>query len=105
MSVAKERSPLGPRSAGSRQSNFSVPGGRALPKTLVAFIRRVVKIRPATNADREAIWNIFHEVVAAGDTYAFDPGMSREEALAYWFEAGTHTYVAENDQRVVGTYI
>jgi L-amino acid N-acyltransferase YncA len=82
-----------------------VPGDRALPKTLVAFIRRVVKIRPATNADREAIWNIFHEIVAAGDTYAFDPGMPREEALAYWFGAATHTYIAENDRRVVGTYI
>jgi L-amino acid N-acyltransferase YncA len=65
----------------------------------------VVKIRPATDADHEAIWNVFREVVAVGDTYAFDPGMSREEALAYWFGAGTHTFVAENDRRVVGTYI
>ena len=64
-----------------------------------------LNIRPAADADRDAIWNIFHRIVAAGDTYAFDPGMSREEALAYWFQAGTHTYVAENDQRVVGTYI
>src|SRR5437764_3692492 len=31
--------------------------------------------------------------------------MSREEGLAYWFRADTHTYVAENDGRVVGTYI
>ena len=40
-----------------------------------------------------------------GDTYAFDPGMSREDALAYWFGTGTHTFVVENDRRVVGTYI
>jgi L-amino acid N-acyltransferase YncA len=59
-----------------------------------------VKIRPATEADRDAIWNIFHEIVAVGDTYALDPGMSREAALACWFEAGTETYVAENDKRV-----
>ena len=65
----------------------------------------MLNIRLAAEADRDAIWNIFHEVVAAGDTYAFDPGMSREEALAYWFGAGTHTYVAENDGRVIGTYI
>jgi L-amino acid N-acyltransferase YncA len=65
----------------------------------------LLNIRPAAEADRDAIWDIFHEVVAAGDTYAFDPGMLREEALAYWFEAGTHTYVAESDRRVVGTYI
>jgi L-amino acid N-acyltransferase YncA len=66
---------------------------------------RQLKIRSAADSDRDAIWNIFHEIVSVGDTYALDPGMSREEALAYWFGAGTHTYIAENDRRVVGTYI
>jgi L-amino acid N-acyltransferase YncA len=64
-----------------------------------------MQIRAATNADRDAIWNIFHEIAASGDTYAFDPAMSRGEALAYWFRSDTRTYVAENDGRVVGTYI
>jgi L-amino acid N-acyltransferase YncA len=54
-----------------------------------------MNIRPATEADRDAIWNIFHEVVATGDTYALDPNISREDALAYWFTPGTYTYVAE----------
>jgi L-amino acid N-acyltransferase YncA len=57
----------------------------------------VLKIRLATDSDREAIWDIFHEVVATGDTYVFDPSTSREEALAYWFREDTHTYVAEQD--------
>ena len=64
-----------------------------------------IKIRSATTKDHAAIWNIFHEIIAAGDTYAFDPQMPREEALAYWFRADTHTYVAEEDGSVVGTYI
>jgi len=64
-----------------------------------------MQIRPAINADHDAIWNIFHEILVAGDTYAFDPQMPREEALAYWFRADTHTYVAEKDDDVVGTYI
>ena len=64
-----------------------------------------MKIRAATNADHDAIWNIFHQIIATGDTYAFDPQMPREEALAYWFRADTHTYVAEEDGSVVGTYI
>ena len=65
-----------------------------------------MKIRPATEADRDAIWNIFHEVVAAGDTYSLDPNISREDALAYWFAPGTHTYVAEQPAiGVAGTYI
>ena len=59
-----------------------------------------MKIRAATNADRDAIWKIFHEVVAAGDTYTFDPNISREDALAYWLAPGTHTYVAR--QKFVG---
>ncbi len=64
-----------------------------------------MQIRPGTNADHDAIWNIFREIVAAGDTYALDPNMSREEALAYWFRDDTHTYVAEKNGGIVGTYI
>jgi L-amino acid N-acyltransferase YncA len=65
-----------------------------------------MKIRQATDADRDAIWNIFHEVVAAADTYALDPNISREDALACWFAPGTHTYVVEQPAiGVAGTYI
>jgi L-amino acid N-acyltransferase YncA len=81
----------------------------------VALQLLVIEIRPATDADRDSIWEIFHEIVAAGDTYPIDPEMSREDALGYWFGSDTHTYVAEldclkqssfqTDQRVVGTYI
>jgi ribosomal protein S18 acetylase RimI-like enzyme len=77
----------------------------------------VLNIRPATDSDRDTIWDIFHEVIAAGDTYPIDSKISREGAFAYWFGNDTHTYVAEldsesfrepsfqTDQRVVGTYI
>ena len=64
----------------------------------------MLEIRAGTEADHDAIWDIFYAVVAAGDTYAFEPEMSRNDALAYWFRAGTRPYVAENDGRVVGTY-
>ncbi|PYL33904.1 MAG: GNAT family N-acetyltransferase [Verrucomicrobia bacterium] len=65
----------------------------------------MVEIREATAADQDAIWDIFREVVAAGDTYAFDPGMSRHDALGYWFQADTRTYVAKSRGRILGTYI
>jgi L-amino acid N-acyltransferase YncA len=65
----------------------------------------VLNIRQATEKDRDAIWNIFHTVITADDTYAFDPQMSRDDALAYWIRVDTHTYVAEQDGHVVGTYI
>jgi len=35
-------------------------------------------IREATNEDHEAVWKIFHEVVARGDTYTIDPNISRD---------------------------
>ena len=84
-----------------------IAAGIATNEAVVLQLRlAVMKIRQATDADRDAIWNIFHEVVATGDTYALDPNISREDALAYWFAPGTHTYVAEQPAiRVAGTYI
>ena len=62
-------------------------------------------IRKATSKDHEAVWKIFHEVVARGDTYTIDPKISREDALKYWFAGENHVYVAEQDRHVLGTYI
>jgi L-amino acid N-acyltransferase YncA len=63
-----------------------------------------LNIRPATPADHDAIWRIFHAVVAPGDTYTIDPGISRDDAFAYWFRSDTRTYVAEFPEGVIGTY-
>ena len=65
----------------------------------------MLNIRPATNKDHDAVWDIFHAVIAPGDTYSFDPQTSRDDALAYWIRTGTQTYVAEQNGRIVGTYI
>jgi L-amino acid N-acyltransferase YncA len=65
----------------------------------------VINLRPAIDSDRDAIWTIFHDVIASANTYAFDSQMPRQDALAYWFRSDTHTYVAESDGRVFGTYI
>ena len=63
------------------------------------------QIRAATASDHEAVWDIFHAVVAPGDTYAFDPAISRDEALAYWFHPSHRCYVADREREVVATYI
>ena len=71
-----------------------------------------MKIRLVAEADRDAIWNIFHEVIAAGETYPINPDISRKGALSYWFQSGTHAYVAEQhlrsggkqEKRIVGAY-
>jgi len=64
-----------------------------------------LQIRRARKEDRDAIWPIFQVVVANGDTYVFDPKISRRKALAYWLGPKTRCYVALSDQGIVGTYI
>lgn len=41
-------------------------------------------IRPATQHDATAIAAIILPVIRAGETYALDPAMTQETALAYW---------------------
>ena len=65
----------------------------------------MLQIRQATVFDRDEIWRIFHAVVASGDTYTFDPEISHDEALAYWFHPSHECYVAVRAGAVVGTYI
>ena len=64
-----------------------------------------VKIVPATDAHSDEIWQIFHEVVAAGDTYVFHPKTTRDQALNYWLSPEAHTFVALDGSQVCGTYI
>jgi L-amino acid N-acyltransferase YncA len=63
-----------------------------------------VIIRPITAADHEMVWQIFHEVVAPGDTYAFAPDTTRDEAIRLWVDVPQATYVADDDGSIVGTY-
>lgn len=64
-----------------------------------------VHIRPATHEDRDSIWAIIQPVIQAGNTYTFDPESSREDMLGYWCARDKHTYVAEYDGRITGTFI
>ena len=67
--------------------------------------RHSLQIRRARKNDRDAIWQIFRAVVARGDTYVFDPHISRAKALEYWFGQERRCYVAVSDKGIVGTYI
>lgn len=70
-------------------------------------------IRPATPADAEGIWRIFHAVVARGDTYTFPPDTPRDEAIAYFMgpfdyaqgRPGIASWVIEDGNgRLIGMY-
>lgn len=64
-----------------------------------------IEIRLIRETDLEAVWNIFHGIVAQGDTYAYAPDTSREEAIALWVKKPLATYVAVGSHHeVLGTY-
>ena len=61
-------------------------------------------IRPVRPEDAAAIWSIIGPTIRAGETYTLDPQMSEADALAYWLGPDKETFVAEEDNAIVGTY-
>ncbi|MBB3183316.1 ribosomal protein S18 acetylase RimI-like enzyme [Halomonas fontilapidosi] len=66
--------------------------------------REAATIREARRDDFDQIWPIFHEVAAAGDTYAYPRDVTREQAEGIWLEAPRKTYVLEEAGKILGTY-
>ncbi|MES2150603.1 MAG: GNAT family N-acetyltransferase [Pseudomonadota bacterium] len=64
-----------------------------------------MKIRAASEADFEAMWDIFKAHVDSGETYPFAPGTAREVCHDYWLGAGTASFVAVmGRERLLGMY-
>lgn len=62
-----------------------------------------MRIRPATESDLDAMWEIFQAVIATGDTLPYSRSIDRETFHSHWF--GAHTsYVAVAGERVLGMY-
>ena len=66
--------------------------------------RASMTIRLAREADFAALWPIIRDVIRAGDTYAIEPGLTREAVRSLWMEAPRATYVAEREGEILGTY-
>jgi GNAT superfamily N-acetyltransferase len=63
-----------------------------------------VQIRDYIESDWPSIWPIFQEVVTAGDTYAYDPTWTSEQAQQVWVEPPPgHIVVACDGSRLLGT--
>ncbi|MFE2051874.1 GNAT family N-acetyltransferase [Streptomyces sp. NPDC059459] len=60
-------------------------------------------IREATAGDWPHIWPIWHRIVAAGETYAWDPDTSEEDARALWTDPAKRVYVVEDEGTVVAS--
>ncbi len=57
-----------------------------------------------TERDFEEFWPTFKEIVAAEETYAFDPDMSYDEAVTLWIHSAKVAYVVKEDGEVLGSY-
>ncbi|MCK4801992.1 MAG: GNAT family N-acetyltransferase [Anaerolineales bacterium] len=65
----------------------------------------MITIRRFDESDWSAVWSIIKPVFRAGDTYAFRPDISEEEAHRVWVKTPAVTYVAVDDKdTVLGTY-
>ena len=64
-----------------------------------------ILIRAASEDDRDAIWKIFQATITTGDTFVHDASTPRDEALSYWCAADAATFVAEQDGKVIGSYL
>jgi len=53
----------------------------------------------------DLLWPIFHEVVAAGDTYSYAPDITPEQARQLWTSDGARCFVALLDGACVGGYM
>jgi ribosomal protein S18 acetylase RimI-like enzyme len=63
-----------------------------------------MSIREAGSEDFDQIWPFFQEIAAAGETYAYPPDITREQARKLWMDAPSKTFVFEEDGRILGTY-
>jgi hypothetical protein len=64
-----------------------------------------ISIRTYEAHDEDDTWGIIQEVISKGDTYVFSPDSTREEMMDYWCGSGRHTFVAEMNDQIVGTFI
>ncbi len=65
----------------------------------------MIKIRPFEENDWMATWQIIEPVFRAGETYAFSPDISEDEAQRVWVELPLVSFVAVDEKNeILGTY-
>ncbi len=65
----------------------------------------MITIRSFQEEDWFETWAIIEPVFRAGETYAFSPDITAEEAHKAWIEAPADTFVVvDSDNRILGTY-
>jgi L-amino acid N-acyltransferase YncA len=98
------------RAAAGARGGTGSPAARSRRSTAAALASRGVvaathRIRDATEADWPGIWPFLHAIVAAGDTFSYDPAMDEATARAMWMVGppGRATVAVAPDGHVLGT--
>lgn len=64
-----------------------------------------LRIDPARDGDWDELWPVWHSIVAAGDTYTYDPSTTKDEARRQWLGAArAEVWVARLHDSAVGLY-
>ena len=67
-------------------------------------MKGMIKIRPFEESDWDATWRIIEPVFRAGETYAFSPDITEEEAHKVWIDMPSATFVVDENNHILGTY-
>jgi L-amino acid N-acyltransferase YncA len=60
-------------------------------------------IRAATAADWQRIWPFWHEIVAAGETYTWEPATGPDAARELWMGPSSRVFVVEEAERILAS--
>lgn len=63
-----------------------------------------MEIRRAIKTDFDQMWLIFQTVIASEDTYVFAANTNVQDAHDYWFGSGVTSYIAIDNQNIMGMY-
>lgn len=63
------------------------------------------RIRKAKPTDRLNIWNIFHQIIQTGDTYAYSPGTTFKTFKKFWFAGNQLCFVLVDGKELFGSYV
>ncbi|MEZ5344433.1 MAG: N-acetyltransferase [Pyrinomonadaceae bacterium] len=64
----------------------------------------MIRIREIEEKDKDAIWEILEFVISQGDSFTFALETSRDFALGDWCSSEKHSFVAVDDDKILGTF-
>lgn len=65
----------------------------------------MLKIRLAQEKDFDEIWRIFKKIIRTSDSYVNSSETNKSKARAKWMNKEAKTFIAENDGKILGTYL